>query len=83
MRKLRQLSLGGYNQSEMVCVSLLVIQGADLKAEDKKGRNARQLAFSSNNVRIVTLLDNAVYMYRPLSGKSSKFRCKRTLLCYY
>lgn len=38
-------------------------------AQDKKGHNARYLAYSMHNVRTVTLLDNATYMYRPMSGE--------------
>lgn len=38
-------------------------------AKDHKGHNARFLAFSMHNVRTVTLLDNATYMYRPMSGE--------------
>ncbi len=43
-------------------------------AKDKKGHNARYLAFNMHNVRTVTLLDNAMYMFRPMSGELEVFK---------
>ena len=45
------------------------VQGADMNAKDKDGHTARSLAYNKHHVRTVTLLDNAVFIYRRMSGK--------------
>jgi len=59
-----------------------VIQGAELWAKDKNGRTARYLAYERHHVRTVTLLDNAQYMSRPMSGEkryptNSSYTCSQ------
>jgi hypothetical protein len=40
-----------------------------MNAKDKDGHTARSLAYNKHHVRTVTLLDNAVFIYRRMSGK--------------
>ena len=50
-------------------VIFLLLQGADMNAKDKDGHTARSLAYNKHHVRTVTLLDNAVFIYRRMSGE--------------
>ena len=45
------------------------VQGADMGAKDKDGHTARSLAYNKHHVRTVTLLDNALFIYRRMSGR--------------
>ena len=40
-----------------------------MNAKDKDGHTARSLAYNKHHVRTVTLLDNAVFIYRRMSGR--------------